>query len=228
MHHATHLPVLRSTTTAGADTIRRWIVLALVAGAVALWIGAYFVPWWSFTLYAPQYPRGLHLTVQLTGIGGDVHEVDMLNHYIGMSHLEDAAKYEKLIAPWGLGGLAALVVALALFGGRRVGEWLWVPSVVLVAGFLGDSFYWLHHFGHKLNPHAPLHIPPFTPHLFGPGTIGQFRTTAVPTWGFLLALGGGLLLVAAAIIRGRVCKQCRLENQCHAVCPRGFVLRSHP
>lgn len=224
MHHATHLPLLAPTRTA-ADTARSWAVLALVAAGLALWIGAYFLPWWDFTLYAPQYPGGLHLTVALRGIGGDVHEVDMLNHYIGMGHLEDAAPWERAVAPWGLAGLALTVAVLALAGGRRVGSWLWAPSLVLVAGFVADSFYWLHHFGHHLNPRAPLHIPPFTPHLFGAGTIGQFRTVAVPTWGFLFVLAGTALLVAAAVVRSRVCRQCRLANQCHGVCARGLWVR---
>jgi copper chaperone NosL len=225
MHAAAHLPVLRDERATGGDRARRYAVVALVVAALGLWAAAYFQPWWSFTLFAPQYPHGLSLTVSLKGIGGDVHEIDMLNHYIGMGHLEDAAPYERALAGWGLSALGGAVVVLTLLGGRRAGKWLWLPAVLLIGAFLGDSFYWLHRFGHHLNPHAPLHMKPFTPHLFGPGTIGQFHTTAVPALGFELALAALALLAAASFLRARVCARCDLRRACHAVCPRLFVLR---
>ena len=40
---------------------------------------------------APQYPRGLRLYAYGTGLAGDVHEINILNHYIGMPPIE---------APW--------------------------------------------------------------------------------------------------------------------------------
>jgi hypothetical protein len=222
----THLPVLAASTTSGGDRARRWLVVTLAVAALGLWMAAYTLPWWRFTLFAPQYPRGLSLTVSLTGLGGDVREVDMLNHYIGMGHLEDAAPYERAYAAWGLSALAATVVLLTLAGGRRVGRWLWVPALLLLAGFLGDSFYWLTRFGHRLNPKAPLHIPPFTPHLFGSGTIGQFRTHAVPELGFALAFGALALLALASLLRTRVCGGCDARASCSARCPRLFLGRA--
>jgi hypothetical protein len=219
-----HLAIVPAPSPSRADRARRWAVLALAAATVGLWAAAYFLPWWRFTLFAPQYPRGLHLTVALTGIGGDVHEIDMLNHYIGMAHLEDAAPHERALAAYGVAGLAAGVVLLAVAAGRRFGRWLWLPAVLLVGGFLGDSVYWLRRFGHHLNPRAPLHIPPFSPHLFGPGTIGQFHTTAEPALGFALAFTGLALLALATLLRARVCADCSERDRCDAVCPRLLVL----
>lgn len=201
MAEAAHLAAARAPWTAAA--LRRWAVVALAAAAAALWIAAYFLPWWRFTLFAPQYPHGLTLSVSLTGLGGDVREIDMLNHYIGMGHLEEAAPLERALAPYGLGVLAAAVVLLAVAGGRRAARWLWVPAVLLIGGFLVDSVYWLYHFGHHLNRRAPLHIPPFTPRLFGAGRIGQFHTVAAPAAGFVLALVGLALVAAAAVLCGR-------------------------
>jgi hypothetical protein len=218
---ALHLPVV--APAASADTFRRRAVLALALAAVALWTAAYFQPWWRFTLFAPQYPHGLSLSVALTGIGGDVHEIDMLNHYIGMGHLEDAAPLERALAPYGVAALALTVLLLAVAGGRHVSAWLWLPGVALVASFLGDSFYWLHRFGHQLNPKAPLHMAPFTPHLFGRGVIGQFHTTAVPALGFALAFLGVALLATAALLRARVCRECARGVGCGAICTRGLV-----
>src|SRR5438094_862566 len=81
----------------------RWAVVASAGLAVALYVAAYFQPWWHFTLFAPQYPKGLELVVGLKGLTGDVHEIDMLNHYIGMAHLEDAAELERRLATYGVG-----------------------------------------------------------------------------------------------------------------------------
>jgi hypothetical protein len=220
MRNSVRLPVLSSTS---GDAARRWTVLALAVAAIGLWAAAFFQPWWHFTLLAPQYPHGLTLSVSLTGVGGDVHEINMLNPYHGMGHLEEAAHYERALAPYGLAGLAGLVLVLALAGGKHFSRWLWLPAFGLVGGFIGDNLYWLYHYGHHLNPKAPLHISPFTPHLFGPGTIGQFHTTAVPAAGFALAFLGLALLAVAALLRTRVCRECDHAEQCHIVCPRLFI-----
>jgi hypothetical protein len=214
-----HLPVLSTRR----DAAHRWTVIALAAAAVALMAAAYFQPWWQFTLYAPQYPSGLRLHVSLTGVGGDVREINMLNHYIGMGHLEDAAPVERALAAWGVAGFGALTLALALVVGKR-GNWaLLVPAGALLVGFVADSWFWLHRFGHHLDPRAPLHIPPFTPALFGAGKIGQFRTVAVPELGFLLVVAALGMLMVAVMIRRRVCSQCGRRRSCGATCPALLV-----
>lgn len=208
-------------------TAMRWAVIFLAASAIALYAVSYFVPWWDFTLYAPQYPHGLHLTISLTGMGGDVKEINMLNHYIGMASLDEAAKHERELAAWGVGLVGLLVLAVALLAGRRAGKLLVAVGLAFPLGFLGDAFYWLYHFGHTLDPHAPLHIKPFTPQLFGNGDIGQFMTFATPAAGFWLAIGGVVMLLAATLIRRKVCNDCADKAACGAVCPRTLV-GSHP
>src|SRR5215468_1356757 len=80
----------------------RWLVVGLASATVAAFAGSFFLPWWSFVLYAPQYPSGLKLVISLTGMGGDVAEIDTLNHYIGMAHLADAAPTERQLAGYGV------------------------------------------------------------------------------------------------------------------------------
>jgi copper chaperone NosL len=201
----------------------RWAVLGLAVSAAILYLAAFTRPWWSFTLFAPQYPKGLSLTVSLTGLGGDVHEIDMLNHYIGMAHLEDAAQFERRFAIYGVGFLALSVVVLALTLGKKLNALLIVPGVVFPVTFLADSFYWLRRFGHALDPHAPLKIPPFTPQLFGEGKIGQFRTVATPDVGFWMAVVAVSLLVVALFLRWRACGSCAHKDACGLACPNLFV-----
>ncbi len=219
-----HLAVVPAQAgTPKRHTGLRWAVVLLAVSAIALYAGSFFLPWWDFTLYAPQYPHGLHLTISLTGMGGDVHEINMLNHYIGMASLDDAAKHERELAGWGIGLVGVLVLGVALLAGRRAGKLLTAVGLAFPLGFLGDAFYWLYHFGHSLDPHAPLRIPPFTPQLFGNGQIGQFMTFATPSAGFWVAMGGVALLLAATLVRRKVCNDCADKAACGTVCPRSLV-----
>lgn len=175
-------------------------ILALAFAAAALIVGSFFLPWWRFWLYAPQYPKGLSLVISLTGMGGDVHEIDLLNHYIGMKHLADAAPLERQYAGLGVALVAVLVVALAVLPMRRLRRLAAVPALALPIVFVADSFYWLYTFGHALDPKAPLHIPAFTPQMFGNGQIGQFETFAQPAIGFWVALAGVACAVVASLL----------------------------
>jgi hypothetical protein len=201
---------------------RWWTVLLGLAGAAAMMLSLTQV-WWNFHMVAPQYPKGLDLHIRLQGVEGDTREVNIINHYIGMGHLEEAAAWERAHALPAV-ALAALAVALLLFGaGRRIGFATWVPAIAFPIGFLLDTLYWLHRFGHDLDPAAPITFPGFTPKLFGYGTIGQFQTWAWPGPGFFIAVIGAGLVLVAAIVRFTVCRACPNADNCGAVCPHGLV-----
>jgi copper chaperone NosL len=202
----------------------RWLVVALGVAGGALFVLAFFQTWWSFWLYAPQYPGGLRLTISLTGMSGDVKEIDLLNHYIGMSHLEDAAPVERHLAGYGVAAIATLSLALLVASGKRLNKLIAIPAVAFPVAFLADSFYWLYTFGHRLDPRAPLKIGTFTPQLFGNGKIGQFETYATPSLGFWLAVLGVGCIVLAAVLRGRVCASCTGAGTCGASCSRFMIL----
>jgi len=202
---------------------RRWGVVSLAVAAIGAYVASFFQDWWKLTLYAPQYPHGLRLTLSLTGMGGDVREIDMLNHYIGMGHLAEAAQFERHYAAWGVAFVALLVVATTLLAGRKVGWALLIPGFAFPLTFLADAYYWMHTFGHNLDPRAPLHIPAFTPELFGNGQIGQFMTFATPGAGFWLASSALVLLSAAFLVRRRVCKECPQAGDCGSLCPSALV-----
>lgn len=203
--------------------LARWSVIVLSLGAIGLQIASLFQPWWWIKLYAPQYPKGLKIVISLTGVSGDVREVDILNHYIGMASLTKAAPTERALAGWGIAILAVCVVAVALLAGKRLGRWMAALGFVFPFAFLADSFYWMHRFGHNLNPDAPIDLPPFTPQLFGNGKIGQFMTFAQPSLGFWLAVGAFVALVLAAVIRGRVCAGCAKAGTCGVICKDAFI-----
>jgi len=201
----------------------RWLVLgASVVGAVLV-ACSYFLPYWNFKLVAPQYPKGLFMTIFLHGVGGAVDEVDIINHYIGMHKLVDAAPIERAVGPWAVGVIVLTVVAGTVLAGRRVHWALLVPAIALPVGFLLDTLYWMWKFGHNLDPAAPIDFAPFMPQLFGHGQIGQFHTWAWPAAGFWMAVVGAVLVVGAVFLRERVCRACPAASVCGGTCAHHLV-----
>jgi copper chaperone NosL len=179
---------------ASASWFRRHGDRILPLLAAALLIGSLAMPYWTLNLHAPQYPRGLHVTVFLNRAIGDIHELNGLNHYIGMAPLDSGAAFERSISFPGVAivGLLAAVVVV-----RR--RWVWLaalPALLLPIIFAGDLAFWLYKFGHELDPHAALSnsIHPFTPPVLGPGKVGQFRTLAYFNVGFWMAFLAASLL----------------------------------
>lgn len=229
-----HLAVVQSAPAAASEPKAsaakpawdwaRGPVLGAGAVSVALFVASFFAPWWKFSLYAPQYPKGLTLVISLTGMGGDVAEIDLLNHYIGMKHLAGAAPVERHLAGYGVALIAVLTLVLLAVAGKKLNKVVALPAIGFPLGFLADSFYWLYTFGHQLDPKAPLRIGAFTPEMFGNGQIGQFETFASPAIGFWLAIAGVGFALVATYLRSRVCAHCSHAGTCAAVCPRLMVL----
>ena len=64
--------------------------------------------------------------------------------------------------------------------------------------FTADLYYWLHNFGHNLDPTAALSnaFDEFTPTLLGPGRVGQFvGGSTVGVISSLFGIGGGTVMV---------------------------------
>ena len=60
--------------------------ILMVTAAVLILISI-FLPYWKLTLFAPQYPQGLKVELYVNRATGDIQELDILNHYIGMKSM---------------------------------------------------------------------------------------------------------------------------------------------
>jgi len=155
---------------------------------------ASIIPMWRIDLRSPQYPEGLHLVIHTRHLTGNVQSVNILNHYIGMKPLSDLAFPEfQWMAPAILAiGVVLLVVALI---GRRETA---LPGRLVIFGFdaymLWDLYHWLYDWGHDLDPHAAITVPPFTPPLLGFKHIANFTVFSYPTW------GGVCIILATSIV----------------------------
>ncbi len=186
---------LRRPPTVGARVL-------LVAAAVALG-AALFLPLWEIRLVAPQYQEGLTLRIfaykLAAGNGGqDLHEINNLNHYIGMRPLAEADFIEMRWVPFALGVFVLLALRAAAIGTMRSVVDLLVLYAYFTAFSLGSFYYRLYTYGHQLDPHAPMRITPFTPVLIGRQRIANFVQSSFPEAGsvFLLLF---LLFVAGAL-----------------------------
>jgi len=176
----------------------------LLLAAAGLLLASWRLPWWSLTMYAPQYPQGLTITTTLSDMSGDVDELNGLNHYIGMMRLEDAAPFERSIVDYAVPAVAGLAVVAIMASGVLA----WVLAVPLVSFpfvFIADLYGWLYYAGHSLDPKAALSssIGPFTPTVIGEGVIAQFRTVGSMKMGFYVALVAACLAVAALLVSRR-------------------------
>jgi len=83
----------RARAAGGAASERAWGVTwarfgAGVAGA-GLMLLALALPLWQAEIQAPQYPGGLHMSASGDGVTGDVDEINILNHYVGMRPFDE-------------------------------------------------------------------------------------------------------------------------------------------
>ncbi len=182
---------------------RERIAQAMLAAAAAALLASVFFPYWKLKITAPQYPKGLKVAIYLQGAKGDVAEIDILNHYIGMRSLAKAAALERKLA---LPGIALTVLGMALaaaFMRRRKWVLLLVfPAIVFPGFFAADLYYWMRDFGLHLDPHAPLSssIKPFVPPLLGAGKIAQFHAHADFAFGHGLSMLAAILCATAAAL----------------------------
>ncbi len=146
---------------------------------------------------APQYPKGLTVFVYVNQLDGDVREVDELNHYLGMTPLDQGGQFERSISIIALAVIGAVLVA-SVFVHSKWAALLVLPVIVFPLIFLADLYLILYQFGHSIDPQSALGgaIQPFTPPIFGEGKIGQFGTIARAEIGLVLAfVAAGVAIV---------------------------------
>ena len=170
---------------------------ALLMLAALLLIISMFVPYWSMTLKAPQYPKGLKVDVYVNRLEGDVREVDELNHYLGMPPLDEGGRLERSISV-----VAIVVLGLLLIAGVFIhNQWaaiLALPVLAYPVIFLADLYLILYNYGHSIDPTSALGgaVKPFTPPIFGEGLVGQFGTVARAETGLILTLAAIVVVLA--------------------------------
>jgi hypothetical protein len=203
-------------------TQRRTLFRALTVAGLVLTSLSFFTPMWWVSLEAPNYPKhtfpdGVKILMHWNGVKNGcvpresdevtedeamdcVHEMNTINHYIGMHPIERGARVEFGAAPY-LFVLSGAMLVVALFYSGPFWWVLFLPGILLPAGFLIDFIAWLWWFGHNLHEWAAFTVKPFMPTVLGQGKVAQFSTYAYPDYGFALCLVGSAGLLLACLIR---------------------------
>jgi nitrous oxidase accessory protein len=183
------------TRPADRALLRRMPLIGAAATAVLLLVGAFELPIWRMTLRAPQYPEGLEIVAYGDRVEGDLREINIINHYVGMAKIDTAPAPEMRLWPWAVAGLIVLCLAAPL---HRVLAWLAIAATAVTPlAVLADLQWWLHRFGRNLDPAAPFRLEPFTPLALGSSRIGNFESSGSLSWGL-----GAMLLAAVVLALG--------------------------
>lgn len=164
-------------------------IVAGVAG-IALVLVAATLPIWQMRFLAPQYPAGLDVKAYGDSVVGDLSEITVLSHYIGMPRFDATGMPEMRLWPFViLLAVLGVIVATAVdraWWRRLACTGLWLIPV----GALADVQFRLWQMGHNLDGSAPLIIDSFTPLVAGPTVVMNFTMWGIP--------GSALALIAAA------------------------------
>jgi len=196
--------------------------ILVIVGSLLL-LALYVFPLWKITLFAPQYPDPLGLNIHITHLSdgnqfGDVDNIDLLNHYIGMAHLPTAKNVKKgvvkpfkefVIFPIVVGIMIILGVVFGFIGNRKLYlAWLVILAGLGIAGMY-DFYNWLHIYGHHLNPKAILKIldpktglsMAYDPPFFGFKQLLNFKVYSYPSTSVYFIIAGTTLVFMAYIMR---------------------------
>jgi len=155
-------------------------------------IGVASLPIWAVSLEAPNYPKeafpqGIPVYFHFDGFSGEVHEMNTINHYIGMDPMWRGGQLEREIGIYALLLLSLIMVYFMAYNVKILSLLMFIP-VTLPFLFIADYSYWLYWFGHSLHDWGAFNIKPFMPTVFGDGKVAQFITHSYPTTGYFVIL----------------------------------------
>jgi nitrous oxidase accessory protein len=180
----------------------RGLLVRVAAGLGAAGLVAWgaTLPLWTMRMEAPQYPKGLTLAAYGTRMTGDIPELNILNHYIGMPPIQ-APALETSLFPIGI--VALIVLCLLSPVHRYLHRLALVATALTPVAILADLQWRLYVFGHTLNPKAPIRLKPFTPLVIGATEMGNFESWAMVSWGFWCLAAAAVLLASRGYLMRR-------------------------
>jgi hypothetical protein len=174
-------------------------------------IGVASLPIWAVSLEAPNYPKeafpqGIPVFFHFDGFSGEVHEMNTINHYVGMDPMWVGGQFEREIGIYALLLLSLFMIYFIAYNKKIFTLAMLIP-VSLPILFIADYSYWLYWFGHNLHDWGAFKIKPFMPTVFGDGKIAQFTTHSYPTIGFYLLVAIALLSLLAVMAKSKAIRE---------------------
>lgn len=167
--------------------------------AAVLVVASFFTSWWRLENQAPQYgKRILYVNVTPRGIYGDMKEIDILGHYVGIRPMGNLAPVERAVAPFAVAIAALCALALPYLGPGKPRIALACVVAMVPFGFIVDLWYWQRYAVTHLDPTAAFSLiaDRVQARVFGDYEVAQFKVRAIFGTGFWL------VTVAAANVLG--------------------------
>ncbi|MDA3907838.1 MAG: cytochrome C [Sulfurimonas sp.] len=174
-------------------------------------VGVASLPIWAVSLEAPNYPKvafpeGIPVYFHFDGYSGEIHEMNTINHYVGMDPMWIGGIFEREIGIYALLLLSLGIIYFIAYNNKILNYLMLVPASLPLL-FIADYSYWLYWFGHNLHDWGAFKIKPFMPTVFGDGKIAQFVTHSYPTIGFYMIVAIGLLSLLAFFAKQKALKE---------------------
>lgn len=172
----------------------------------ALCLGlVFFFPLWSIDLWAPQYPEGLGMQIWLSKMSGDIDNINLLNHYIGMHPIKPDEIPELKLFIYFFSALIVFAALVALVGKRLLLHAYTVLFLLFSFAALVDFYNWEYKYGHELNPDAAIKMEgeSYQPPLIGTKTLMNIEASSFPAvggYGHIFAIG---FAVGASVLEFR-------------------------
>ncbi|WP_294964821.1 cytochrome C [Sulfurimonas sp.] len=178
-------------------------------------IGVASLPIWAVSLEAPNYPKeafpeGIPVYFHFDGYSGEIHEMNTINHYVGMDPMWIGGIIEREIGIYALLLLSLGMIYFIAYNNKILNYLMLVPASLPVL-FIADYSYWLYWFGHNLHDWGAFNIKPFMPTVFGDGKIAQFITHSYPTIGFYMIVAIGLFSLLAFFAKQKALNEMHSE-----------------
>lgn len=174
-------------------------------------IGPASTPIWAVSLEAPNYPKeafpeGIPVYFHFDGYSGEVHEMNTINHYVGMDPMWQGGTIEREIGAYALLLLSLGMIYFIAYNTKVFSYIMLIPAILPIV-FIADYSFWLYVFGHNLHDWGMFKIKPFMPTVFGDGKIAQFTTHSYPTIGFYLLVAVSILSLLAFFAKQKALKE---------------------
>ncbi|MEW6271820.1 MAG: nitrous oxide reductase family maturation protein NosD [Thermodesulfobacteriota bacterium] len=207
---------MRWTSEQGGGAPVDWAAtLTITAVVVAALLTAWTLPWWVMKAQAPQYgQRTLVVEIGPRTVEGDVRELDLLGHYVGIRPLGALARLERILAPFGLAAAVAGVLVAPWLKPRWLRLLAVAPVLVMPIVMPIDLGLWMKRAVNQRDPGAALSmtVKNIEPKLLGAYEVGQFKVATELGAGFYLdvmaaALALGLVFARPLPVPARLRRQ---------------------
>jgi hypothetical protein len=200
---------------------------SMTATAALTLLAPFAFPLWRIDLHAPQYPEGIGMLIRIDDVVGlkeqDLHNINSLNHYIGMKEIHAESIPELRWMPWIVVALVVAGLLVAAWGRRRaLVAWL-VAFLALGLAGLADFWRWSYDYGHNLDPDAIIKVPGMS---YQPPIIGtkQLLNFTASSWPALGGIAAGLAFALGALALWRAYRVRRAPA--HDLSSGGLAARS--